>query len=109
MSKRASDLFCRPHCQPRLSHTARPGQREQGDVGTPQQRLEGGDLPLPPDERSQEPRQGCPGVLLRDEVNHLGRWAGRTVSRRGACHDFHQEPEDQTGCGIVRFVCVAVK
>jgi hypothetical protein len=52
MSKGAGDLFCRPHCQPRLSDTARPGQGEQRDVGAPQQRLDGGDLALSPDKRS---------------------------------------------------------
>jgi hypothetical protein len=109
MSKDVGDLLSHPNGKPRLPDAAGPSQRKKGHVGTPQLRLNGGDLTFSPDKRSQEPGQGCPRVLRRGEVNDLGWWDEGTVNWRGACHGLHHGPEDRTEFGIVRITCMAVK
>ena len=73
MSKGVSEFLSCSYCQPRLPDATRPGQRDQGYVGTQQQRLEGRDLRSPSHEGSQESRQVGTRVSVRDEVNHPGR------------------------------------
>jgi hypothetical protein len=109
MSEGVGDFFSRPNGESRLPDAAGPGQCKKENIRAPQQRLEGGDLMFPSDERSQEPRQRGPRISMCDEVNHLGRWDGGTFSRRRGCHGLHQDPKDRTEFGIVRIACVAVK